>query len=278
MYADRLYRRLIRTASKQSPDIAPKQVHLLRTTSRRLQMALAANAEGGDKLHRQLRKIRRQAGRVRDLDVQLAALRTIDLPSAAAEQKKVKRALERMREQRARKLHEFLLDYTPNLRQPERQRPEAEPHRAPEQNPLRAALDSFAAAAAKFRSGADADLHGFRIAVKKARYTAELAQNEPEAANAIADFKAIQNAIGDWHDWSILTETAADVLGNRPHSRLLNVLRRKLQARLTRARRVIAENTKRLLALRNALVEHAAAAPKMRPASVKLRQRNVRAL
>jgi hypothetical protein len=41
---------------------------------------------------------------------------------------------------------------------------------------------------------------------------------------------------------------------------------------------VIAENTKRLLALRNALVEHAAAAPKMRPASVKLRQRNVRAL
>src|SRR5215469_7194932 len=98
MYADMLYHRFLKTVSKHNREITPKTVHLLRTTSRRLQMVLATHAEGDDKLRRQLRKIRRQAGRVRDLDVQLAALKTIDLASTAAEQKRVKRALERMRE------------------------------------------------------------------------------------------------------------------------------------------------------------------------------------
>jgi len=279
MYADKLYHRFLKTVSKDDREITPKKVHLLRTTSRRLQMALAANAGLDEKLHRQLRKIRRQAGRVRDLDVQLAALKTIDLPSTAAEHERVKRALERKRERRARKLRQFLLEYTPSLRQPQKQSSELRSDLNPAQHPLHSALHSFATAAGTFSAGTNSDLHAFRIAAKKARYTAELAHNQPQAANVIAALKAIQDAIGDWHDWAILGETATNVLGNPQHSPLLNVLHKEIQIRLARARRVAMKDTKHLLALHAALAEPAAPpAQKKQPVSVKLRQRAARAL
>jgi CHAD domain-containing protein len=279
MYADKLYHRFLKTVSKHDREITPKKVHLLRTTSRRLQTALAADAGLDDKLHRQLRKIRRQAGRVRDLDVQLAALKTIHLPSTAAEHKRVERTLERTRERRAHKLRQFLSEYTPSLRQPKRQSSESRLGRNPAQDPLHSALDSFAAAAGTFSAGTNSDLHAFRIAAKKARYTAELAQTEPQAANVIAALKAIQDAIGDWHDWAILGETATNVLGHPQHSPLLSVLHKKIQIRLARARRVAMENTKHLLALHAALAEPVAPpAQKKQPVSVKLRQRAARAL
>jgi CHAD domain-containing protein len=57
------------------------------------------------------------------------------------------------------------------------------------------------------------NLHDFRKGAKKARYVAEAGGDEP-AAQAIAKaIKRVQDAIGDWHDWEVLETEAREALG-----------------------------------------------------------------
>lgn len=270
--ADELYSFLLKVASKDSRTIAPRAVHALRTTSRRLQSLLAAQTNRDDKLYKQLRKIRRQAGTVRDLDVQLAALKTLDVPFAATEQDRVIRALQRKRRKSAQTLREFLLAYRPRLRaafaaeqlgaksstsaKKARNRPVAP-------DALAKALTNFATSAENLKIETTDDLHAFRIVVKKARYTAELAGDEPEAVSAIDALKQIQDAIGEWHDLWLLANTADEVLGHRHNSALVGALSAEVRKRHTHARRVAARKTKLLLEM------HAALSGAKRPAASK---------
>ena len=61
-----------------------ESVHGFRTTSRRLQILLEELLPNRDrnqkKLLKMLNRIRKRAGKVRDLDVQLAALRSLKVP------------------------------------------------------------------------------------------------------------------------------------------------------------------------------------------------------
>ena len=56
-------------------------------------------------------------------------------------------------------------------------------------------------------------LHQYRIPVKRARYAAEFAPKSTEAAQFITQIKRLQDAIGDWHDWLTLTQTASKQIG-----------------------------------------------------------------
>jgi CHAD domain-containing protein len=259
--AEQLYSFLLKVASQNSRGVSPKIVHRLRTTSRRLQSILAVQANGDDKLYKQLRKIRRQAGKVRDLDVQLAALKALEVPAAAAEQGRVATALQRKRRKTARSLREFLTDYRRRLRKafPDKQAasapsiPGANVSVTPGPNPLLDALSGFAAASRAHKVESAGDLHAFRIAAKKARYTAELAGDVPESANAIAALKQVQDAIGEWHDWTLLASTADELLGHPSNSPLLKAIQAEVRARLAHARRTITLKTRLLLETHAAL-------------------------
>src|ERR1700685_3955976 len=76
----KLERDLIKLFSKPQPD----SVHRFRTGTRRLQILLAELSPKLDrnekKLLKQLARIRKRAGKVRDLDVQLTALRNFKFP------------------------------------------------------------------------------------------------------------------------------------------------------------------------------------------------------
>jgi CHAD domain-containing protein len=57
------------------------------------------------------------------------------------------------------------------------------------------------------------NLHDFRKGAKKARYVAESDDDDP-AAKAIAKaIKRVQDAIGEWHDWVVVAEESHEALG-----------------------------------------------------------------
>jgi CHAD domain-containing protein len=77
-----------------------------------------------------------------------------------------------------------------------------------------------------------AELHEIRKRAKLARYLAESApQSFLDAHRLAAQFAALQQAGGEWHDWLILSEFAADELGDAA------ILPQRFAARANRARR-----------------------------------------
>ena len=77
-----------------------------------------------------------------------------------------------------------------------------------------------------------AELHEIRKRAKLARYLAESApQSFLEAHRIAARFAALQQAGGEWHDWLILAEFAADELGDAA------ILPQRFAAHASRARR-----------------------------------------
>src|ERR1700736_1789180 len=77
-------RKLSRQLSKLSARPTPESVHRFRTSSRRVEVLvadLARKRSGNDtKLLKQLARLRKKAGRLRDLDVQTASLRSLKIP------------------------------------------------------------------------------------------------------------------------------------------------------------------------------------------------------
>jgi CHAD domain-containing protein len=64
-------------------------------------------------------------------------------------------------------------------------------------------------------------LHQYRLAGKRARYAAEFAVKSPEVDQFITQLKRAQDALGDWHDWLMLTQSAAKRLGDVHQSPLV---------------------------------------------------------
>ena len=82
------FRKLDRQLSKLSKGTAPNSIHKFRTYSRRVEALidqLVPEPNRNDrKLLKLLGRIRKKAGRVRDLDVQMSSLRSLKIPQDAA--------------------------------------------------------------------------------------------------------------------------------------------------------------------------------------------------
>jgi len=77
------------------------------------------------------------------------------------------------------------------------------------------ALDSFARLASEMQMLDATNLHDFRKGAKKARYVAELAARGDGQAKQVGEtLKKLQDEIGDWHDWLVLAEEAHAALGD----------------------------------------------------------------
>jgi CHAD domain-containing protein len=78
------------------------------------------------------------------------------------------------------------------------------------------ALDSFAMLATEMQLLDASNLHDFRKGAKKARYVAELAAQTDAYAGAVGkSLKKLQDEIGDWHDWLVLADEAHAALGDQ---------------------------------------------------------------
>jgi CHAD domain-containing protein len=88
--------------------------------------------------------------------------------------------------------------------------------RSRKKSPGVVALDSFARLATEMQVLDAGNLHDFRKGAKKARYVAELAaQGDEQAKQVGGTLKRLQDEIGDWHDWLVLTDEAHAALSDK---------------------------------------------------------------
>lgn len=258
-------------------DEAPKveAVHHLRTGTRRVEatletLAREAGARGLGKAAedarqrwlRQLKKVRRASGTVRDLDVHRELLADNFLPAAdtapdkdGAEPAKATAAatgavaitplmqqaraldqwLKDQRSEAAQALCSTLDDHADRLLDAERQfmaaiaKRRSISHRA-HRPAARLALEDYLRLMDTMPLLDTENLHDFRKGAKKARYVAESDDQDPAAEAMAKAIKRVQDAIGEWHDWDVVREEAREALPDDGRA-----LQAQLDARTQRA-------------------------------------------
>ena len=105
-----LLRKLDQLLGKTHAKLVAERVHLIRTTARRLEALLETLADQSDRRQRKLRKrlkcLRRGAGGVRDIDVQIAALRRLMI---GREQERRARLMQALVEKRSERKQELVI-------------------------------------------------------------------------------------------------------------------------------------------------------------------------
>jgi CHAD domain-containing protein len=247
-----LFSKLEKVIDQIESEPTPETVHQLRTTIRRIETLLTAAGRAHDKLIKQLSRLRRRAGKVRNLDVQTAALRGIRLEAVRRDKTSVLRALSKTHSKRVKKLakaleEELAAGLAKRMKRAPTELETGRSHRRQPKDFTAIALDSFAKLVQDQPPLTTANLHDFRMACKRVRYVAEMADS-PRSAAVVAQLQRIQDAIGEWHDWLTLTETANEVLST-PTSPLLSVLRATRQSKFSESLRIVNEVKDALLPL-----------------------------
>ena len=243
-HVQRIFRKTERELGRLSSEKHAKAVHAFRTSTRRLETLLEEIAPRRDRQTRKLLKmlngIRRRAGKVRDLDVQLEALRGLKVAQEPRRKTLLIQSLIELRIKHERKLRKLLRkrdirDIHKRLRQTHKS---FDVERA--RDPLAVARQIVVAAVAAGESSMNVEkLHRCRVAVKRARYAAELADKSRAANEFIAELKRMQDVLGDWRDWQLLTETAKRRLGEVNQSSLVAVLHNVTQGKFRQAVRTL---------------------------------------
>lgn len=235
----KMERELLRLSSEQEAE----NVHSFRTTTRRLQTLLElipSHDRNQKKLLKMLERIRRRAGKVRDIDVQLAALRSLKVPLEPRRKTQLIERLIEVRAEQEKKLRKLLRAH--NLRElRKRLRGTArEIEFGSVRDPLALAKNMLASAAPTDGSITDEALHRCRLAVKRARYAAELAPKSAETTRFLAQLKRLQDTLGTWHDWLTLTDTAIAQFGEVNQSPLVAALHNVTRGKFRQAADVVA--------------------------------------
>ncbi len=228
-------RDLLKLASSQDPE----PVHGFRTTARRVQTLLEEfvpdPSRNEKKLLKLLGRIRKRAGKVRDLDVQLAALRTLKIPQEPRRKTRLTHNLIELRAKHEKQLRKLLSKEEIRELRKRLKRTSKEIVLDSNIDPLQHARKMLAQVDRPAGAMTEAVLHHYRILVKRARYVAELGPKSAEATAFIVQMKRLQDAIGDWHDWLSLTHTTSARLGHVQHSSLVAALRNITGGKFRRA-------------------------------------------
>lgn len=210
-------RKLIKKLPKQP---TPEQVHDLRTNTRRVEASLKAlqldrNGEGKQVL-KTLTPVRKRAGDVRDMDVLTGFAATL---ACNGEQDAVVPVLEYLGETRfqaARKLHKSVAKRrqfaSKRLRQCSRViTKNLDGSESPDEWRANATADALelSAEVAKWPRLTNDNLHPFRLKVKELRNVLKMAGEKGELVDRLGEVK---DAIGEWHDWTVLSSIAKDAL------------------------------------------------------------------
>jgi CHAD domain-containing protein len=223
---------------------APPSIHRFRTSARRLEVVLTELApqpgRNGKKLLKLLARLRKKAGRVRDLDVQIDLLRSLKMPEGARHKSQLLQALLDDRGQRERKVEQaFDRQTVRQLRK--RLKRAASGLEVRESEALDRSRDMLAELEQQPESLTDKVLHQYRIVGKRCRYLAELADKNPAARELVDHLKRMQDVLGEWHDWLKLTERADDLFHTVPGSPLVAALRNLTRAKFRHAALALTE-------------------------------------
>ncbi|MGB8477219.1 MAG: CHAD domain-containing protein [Acidobacteriaceae bacterium] len=238
----RRLRSFLRRWPKHAP---PEQVHSLRTTIRRFEaavQALALDSNANEKrLLRKLAKLRRRAGKVRDLDVltgYIAGLKT------GEEEDCVVQLLEYLGAEhadRSQRLASFAVKHGESLRR--RLKQTATDLNAFSEESVVTSTAPGHAMLSELRLQRELtkpvrltrnNLHPYRLQVKELRYMLEM-ENNPADQALIETLGQVKDAIGEWHDWQQLGIIARDHLPHGSKCKLISLLQKTTQKKLKAA-------------------------------------------
>lgn len=219
-------------------DPKPSPVHKLRTTTRRIEAQLELltllrdlpkHDKAAAKARKLLRKLRRAAGRVRDLDVQRDLVQ-----SKSDEADQLHSLFKHQREQAVQKLldtiHKRQVKLTRALETLLETLAPAKSLTVPAKDLATLALDWYVLNAPVTATQDHRQLHNIRKTAKLARYIAESANSTPTRSLA-RTFESLQQSGGNWHDWLTLSDIAHHELGDS--SRLTQTFTRCCEKSLT---------------------------------------------
>ena len=212
-----------------------EDVHRFRTNSRRVEALLAELApENGNKkkLLKLLSKLRKRAGRVRDLDVQLVFLKNLRVPDRQNHRAQLLELLAEEHGRRSKKLAKsFDADTVWELKK--RLRRTQSEIKLDGIDPLKLAVDRLPKPGQTPMN--EKMLHACRIAAKQSRYLAELATESAKAKAFVEELKQAQDEVGEWHDILKLQQKAEKLFGTVHDSALVAALQNISRARFRRA-------------------------------------------
>ncbi|HZQ19173.1 MAG TPA: CHAD domain-containing protein [Terriglobales bacterium] len=230
-----VFQRMNRYIGRLSKSLEAGNVHRFRTNSRRVEAVLdqlAPESRNKKKLLKLISKLRKRAGKLRDLDVQTAYLKGLRLPDRQNHRAQLLDFLAQEHARRTRKLaRAFSAETVRELRK--RLRREQAELKVDGIKPLRVATNLLPKPGQVPMT--EKTLHACRIAGKHARYIAELAGDTPEARLFIEELKRAQDAIGDWHDIVKLKQKAEKRFGSASDSALVSMLQNVSRARFRAA-------------------------------------------
>ena len=238
------FRKLERDLDKLAAHQQAETVHRFRTSTRRLQTLLEElipdHTRKQKKLLKVLRGIRRKAGKLRDLDVQIAALRSLEVPLEPRRTTQLLAGLIELRAEHEKKLRKALTRRAAREVRKQLKRIVEDIELRNSRDPLGAAREILSRATPPAGPVTEDGLHRCRLLVKRARYAAEFAPQSAAANQFIVQLKRLQDTLGNWHDWLTLTHTATERLGSVNESPLVAVLHNVTGAKLRSALAAIA--------------------------------------
>lgn len=233
-------RRVSKFLKKAPKNSTPETIHDVRTSTRRLESALDTVEIGKrslkKRLQKELRRVRKRCGKLRDMDVLTA--HAISVSPEESERDCLVQLVEYLGASRykyARKLRSAAKQHGPALRD-DLTRLAKQVDKLSDQNQRngRTAGTDEQNATALLASGAElqsppqidkSNLHPYRLKVKEVRYSLQLSE-ETQDDQFMDTLGRVKDAIGEWHDWEELVAIAAEVIGHGPQCKLLRQLTR----------------------------------------------------
>ena len=218
-----------------------EQVHDLRTNSRRMEamlQALSLDSTGnGRRILKELSRLRKRAGKVRDMDVLTGYVAR--LPAQGDEKECSVQLLEHLgaeRQKQAKRLYRETQQHAPDLRKRlKRTTGELEnllPQNGSEESSGNAASADAGASALRLLSElaqpmrlSRANLHPYRLKVKELRNVLRMADQSKDQ-EFLKTLGEVKDAIGEWHDWEELVAIAKEELKHDANCGLIRELKK----------------------------------------------------
>jgi len=230
------FRKLRKSLQSAAKRLTPEDVHKLRTRARRVvSLADAQSLPALDKsnLAKPLKRIRKKAGRVRDMDVLTEHLATMHSDEDLSCRTQLLQYLGEKRYRRADRLVQLLEDKGPKLRKELRRvaKDFARDTGRKSSKAARRANTKQSAQVLELTAGLSepahlnqSNLHPYRLKVKELRDALRMAGGTRDSrfAGVLGQCK---DSIGEWHDWEALIAIAEKTLDHRPECPLIQELK-----------------------------------------------------
>jgi len=240
-------RKLRNLVKKVSRNPTPEEIHRLRTRVRRFEVELQASGLDAQRkakwLLRQLARIRKRAGKVRDMDVLTAHLSTVRIDGERDCLIQLFEFLGTKRYEKAERLHQVVNKYrdTINKRLKKIARVLEKRMGSSAANAATSAAMQSSAELATYGSLNRGNLHGYRLKLKELRNILQMGEDAPKK-EFVESLEKIKDEIGEWHDWEELNSIAAKILdhsaGCKLKRQLKGITQQKYESALSSANKL----------------------------------------